>query len=133
MPKSRGRKRPKQQTIWQEGISPKEIVRRVLSSEQEAFKEKFGREWQPGDPIFFDPESDVPKPYPIDEARRILIEVMQMAKTPPEFIYAFKKTDMLLLKISKCRRSAAKSGTMRSQNILRLNGRPKQKGVDMAG
>jgi hypothetical protein len=97
MPKSRGRKRPKQQTIWQEGISPKEIVRRVLSSEQEAFKEKFGREWQPGDPIFFDPESDVPKPYPIDEARRILIEVMQMAKTPPEFIYAFKKTDMLLL------------------------------------
>jgi len=97
MPKSRGHKRSKQQKIWQEGLSPNEIVRRAQLWQQEAFKEKFGREWQLGDPIFFDPDSDVPKPYPIDKMRRMVIEVMQMAKTPPEFIYAFMKTDMLLL------------------------------------
>jgi len=75
----------------------KEIVQQAPKWQQEAFKEKFGREWQEGDPLFFDPDSDVPKPYPEDRMRRELIELMQEVGTPPEFIYAFKKTDLLLI------------------------------------
>lgn len=109
-------------------------MRRAQLWLQEAFKEKFGREWQPGDPIFFDPDSDVPKPYPIDKMRPMVIELMQKAKTPPEFIYAFMKTDMLLL-VEEVEVPAdfATSGTMRSRSSLRLNGRPKHKKADMAG
>ena len=94
MPKSRGRKETKKQTTREEVLAPNEIVRQALIWQQEAFMAKFGREWQEGDPLFFDPDSDVPKPYPEDRMRRELIELMQEVGTPPEFIYAFKKTDL---------------------------------------
>ena len=97
MPKGRGRKKTKRQTTREEVLAPNEIVRQALIWQQEAFKEKFGREWQEGDPLVFDPDSDVPKPYPEDRMRRELIELMQEVGTPPEFIYAFKKTDLLLI------------------------------------
>ena len=97
MPKNRGRKKTKKQTAREEVLTSNEIVRQALIWQLEAFKEKFGREMQADDPVFFDPDSDVPKPYPEDKMRRELIELMQEAGTPPEFIYAFKKTDLLLM------------------------------------
>jgi hypothetical protein len=33
-----------------------------LKKQHETFKEKFGREPGPGDPLFFDPDYDVPTP-----------------------------------------------------------------------
>jgi len=88
VPKGRGRKKTKRQTTREEVLAPNEIVRQALIWQQEAFKEKFGREWQEGDPLFVDPDSDVPKPYPEDRMRRELLELMQQAETPPEIIYA---------------------------------------------
>jgi len=60
--KSRGRKRTKKQTPRKDVHTSKEIVQQAPKWQQEAFKEKFGRDWQAGDPVFFDPDSDVPKP-----------------------------------------------------------------------
>ena len=68
----------------------------ALNTERERFKEKFGRDWQPDDPIIFDPDSDVPKFYPEDRMRREVIEILRKAGMPPEIIYAHKKTDLLL-------------------------------------
>jgi hypothetical protein len=42
-------------------------VYEALLEQRKAFIEKFGREPGPGDPVFFDPDKDVPTP--IDPAR----------------------------------------------------------------
>ena len=40
----------------------------------ESFKEKFGREAGPDDPLFFDPDYDVPTPFTEAKVKRELIE-----------------------------------------------------------
>jgi hypothetical protein len=37
-------------------------VHEALLEQRKAFVEKFGREPGPGDPVFFDPDKDVPTP-----------------------------------------------------------------------
>ena len=39
-------------------------LKQVLDRQMEMFREKFGREPEANDPIFFDPNSDTPKPMP---------------------------------------------------------------------
>jgi hypothetical protein len=43
------------------------LVHQALLEQRKAFIEKFGREPGPNDPVFFDPDKDVPTP--IDPAR----------------------------------------------------------------
>jgi hypothetical protein len=38
----------------------------------EAFRQKFGREMRPEDPLFFDPKSDTPQFRPPDDAQQAL-------------------------------------------------------------
>src|SRR5208283_1233758 len=47
-------------------IKLNEETSQALSAQVEAFRRKFGREPSGDDPIFFDPDSDVPRPYPLD-------------------------------------------------------------------
>ena len=96
MSKSTGRKKKKQQASREEVLALSEMAWQALMREREQFKEKFGRDWQPDDPIIFDPDSDVPQFYPEDRMRQELMEIMRKAGTPPEIIYAHKKTDLLL-------------------------------------
>src|SRR5450759_5060906 len=56
---------------------------------------KFGREIGPADPVFFDPDSDTPKPIPEDLIRRKMAEAMAKAGISPEKVYAASKTGML--------------------------------------
>jgi hypothetical protein len=61
------RKRKPQQAP-QRGVVPMTPrVRNALLEQRRAFIEKFGREPGPDDPVFFDPDKDVPTP--IDPAR----------------------------------------------------------------
>jgi hypothetical protein len=45
----------------------------------ESLKEKFGREAGPDDPLFFDPDDDVPTPLTEAKAKRELIEAARQA------------------------------------------------------
>ena len=63
MPKSRGRKKKLPLGVVQ--MTPR--VHQALLEQRKAFIEKFGREPGPADPVFFDPDKDVPTP--IDPAR----------------------------------------------------------------
>ena len=45
----------------------------------ESFKEKFGREAGPDDPLFFDPDYDVPTPFTEAKVKRELIEAARKA------------------------------------------------------
>ena len=46
---------------------------------EESFKEKFGREAGPDDPLFFDPDCDVPTPLTVSKVKRDLIEAARKA------------------------------------------------------
>jgi hypothetical protein len=63
VPKSRGRKRKLPRGVVP--MTPR--VHAALLEQRKAFIEKFGREPGPNDPVFFDPDKDVPAP--IDPAR----------------------------------------------------------------
>ncbi len=50
-----------------------------LKKQHESFVEKFGREPGPGDPLFFDPDYDVPVPLTEAKLRRELSEAARKA------------------------------------------------------
>ena len=58
MPKSRGRKRKLPHGVVP--MTPR--VHEALLAQRKAFIDKFGREPGPNDPVFFDPDQDVPTP-----------------------------------------------------------------------
>lgn len=61
-----------------------------------AFKKKFGRDPKADEPIFFDPSVDEPKPITGDFLKAGILDAMQKAGTPPEIVYAYRKTGLLL-------------------------------------
>jgi hypothetical protein len=87
-PKTKG-KRPRTIPLSQES-------RAALQSQLGRFREKFGREPGPDDPIFFDPNADTPQP--IDEAviNEEMVKAMNAAGIRPSLIYAWNKTGLLV-------------------------------------
>ena len=66
-----------------------------------AFKRKFGRDPRPGEPVFFDPDEDTPTEMTEERLNRDMLEMMEETGFPPEFIYAFKKTGLLISEENK--------------------------------
>ena len=54
-------------------------LREILSKARARFIAKFGREPSPGDPVFFDPDKDVPTPLDTDKVRADLLRAMRRA------------------------------------------------------
>ncbi len=86
-PQRGGRKRQRSQLL-----DPSELLREQF----EVFEKKFGRPPRQGDPIFFDPDADEPRQLSIEELNREILSVMRASDVPPQIIYAFKKTGMIL-------------------------------------
>ncbi|MEM8970647.1 MAG: hypothetical protein AAGD43_01105, partial [Pseudomonadota bacterium] len=63
-----------------------------------AFREKFGRDPRPDEPIFFDPENSGPNPVPIPEGvmAKATLDALRKSGAPPEIIDAYKMTGRLL-------------------------------------
>jgi|EndMetStandDraft_5_1072996.scaffolds.fasta_scaffold03421_2 hypothetical protein len=78
-----------------------ERTKEVLESQIAAFREKFGREPEDGEPIFFDPDEDQPVPLSAHKIKAQILEAMRKANTPPEIAYAYKRTGLLLTKDSR--------------------------------
>ena len=72
----------------------------ALLEQRELFREKFGRDWRDGDPIFFDPDCDTPTPLSQTKVQAEILEAMRKADLPPEVAYAYKKTGLLGLDTS---------------------------------
>jgi len=75
-------------------LSP-EVVR-ALEKQKEAFRQKFGRDPGPGDPVFFDPNADTPQPFDMDEMTAALVEAMAETGVEPARIYAYRKTGLIV-------------------------------------
>jgi hypothetical protein len=59
------------------------------------FRKKFGRDPLPGEPVFFDPDEDVPTEISEEKLREDMLKVL--AEGPPQFAYAYAKTGLLLM------------------------------------
>src|SRR5215467_8724269 len=95
MPKSRRRKPGKKDRVTKIAIT--ERTRAILEAQQQRFREKFGRDPGPNDPVFFDPDATDPVPMSAVKVQAETIEAMRKAGTPPQIIYAYKRTGGLLL------------------------------------
>ena len=68
----------------------------LLKQQEARFVEKFGRPMGPDDPVFFDPDEDTPQEITEDKLDRIFMEAAVKAGVDPAYIYAFKKTGLLV-------------------------------------
>ena len=69
----------------------------MMQQQLQAFREKFGREPGPDDPIFFDPKADTPQPFRLEKFLEESTEAMVAAGIRPEIIYAHRKTGGLIV------------------------------------
>ena len=68
----------------------------MMQQQLQAFREKFGREPGPEDPIFFDPDADTPQPFRLEKFLEESTEAMVAAGIRPEIIYAHRKTGLIV-------------------------------------
>jgi hypothetical protein len=88
------------------------------------FREKSGRDPEPGEPLFFDPDQDQPTQWPEAKATAGILEAMRKAGTPPQIIYAYRKTGLLLAEgITPPDAPEWKEWARRSTSISRWSGR----------
>ena len=64
--------------------------------QRELFREKFGRDWGPDDPIFFDPDADTPTPMSVKQVSDEIVQAMVSAGVDPSIIFAFHRTGLLV-------------------------------------
>jgi hypothetical protein len=68
----------------------------ALESQRRRFEDKFGRPPGPGDPIFFDPDADEPRPLPVTGMETATVAMLEAAGISPAWIYAYQNTGGLL-------------------------------------
>jgi len=91
VPKSRNRKRKLQKPLPCGVVPMTPRVHEALLEQRKAFIARFGREPGPGDPIFFDPDKDVPTPIGPDRMDADLEKALRDAGTDPAKAEAFRK------------------------------------------
>jgi hypothetical protein len=102
--RKRGKKRIAKTGVWRRDDPDQTIIgmndemAAIILDQERRFKEKFGREMGPDDPVFFDPNSDTPKPINPEWAETKVVEAMQQVGIDPAYIYAYTKTGRLLTK-----------------------------------
>ena len=82
-----------------EGVSMKRDLHEAILDQFRLFREKFGREPGPDDPVFFDPDADTPQfcgSEATDHVTDQMVEAMSAAGVRPELIYAFRKTGRIV-------------------------------------
>ncbi len=79
----------------------------LIEQQKRAFRTKFGRDPGPGDPIFFDPDCDVPTAFDPEKMSREIVSGMVKAGLPPELIHAHARTGLLVTEFNVHKTSRA--------------------------
>jgi hypothetical protein len=93
MPKSRKHRRKTATRTFK--LSEADIA--ILRYQREAFRQKFGRDPGPNDPVFFDPDADEPVKMASNRMDADIIMALRRSGAPSEVEYAFRKTGLLYL------------------------------------
>jgi hypothetical protein len=76
----------------------------AIEGQLRKFKEKFGRDPLPKEPLFFDPDKDVPTPLSekqVEEySQKMLRMMLEAVPERPELAYAYKKTGLILTEMN---------------------------------
>jgi hypothetical protein len=64
---------------WSADSTQREQLREMMESQARRFRDKFGRDPRPEDPIFFDPDAEEPRPLELDTVTREMTEGLQQA------------------------------------------------------
>ena len=80
-------------------LSPE--VRQAIDRQLAAFREKFGRDPNDADPIFFDPDADDPVPLSDEKYECTMIEAMAEVGISQAMIFAFKRTGRIVTERNK--------------------------------
>lgn len=67
----------------------------AVEKQRDAFRQKFGREPGPDDPLFFDADADTPQPRVRDIMLSDIVKALQALEFAPDAIYAFHQTGCL--------------------------------------
>jgi hypothetical protein len=70
-------------------------VEKAIEDQMQFFRDKYGREPGPDDPLFFDPDADTPQLIADEKIRKGIIDAMVAAGFDPSFIYANQKIGFL--------------------------------------
>jgi integrase len=89
-----GMSRRKKSRVRTLRLGPEQMA--LLERQREQFRQKFGREPGPDDPIFFDPKADDPRPLDPDWLVGTVAAAMEQAGIDPAKIHAYRRTGMLL-------------------------------------
>ena len=76
-------------------LSP--VIQDSLQLQLEQFREKFGREPGPDDPLFFDPDADEPRPLPEGYFASAMADFARTAGISEAKVYAIRKTGMMIV------------------------------------
>ncbi len=68
----------------------------ALEAQHRRFEEKFGRPPGPDDPLFFDPDADLPQPMSLPGLETATVGMLEAAGISPAWIYACQNTGGLL-------------------------------------
>ena len=68
----------------------------MLEEQKQRFRQKFGRDPRPEDPVIWDENASVPTPASVEDIHQTILAALITAGSPPEFTYAFDKTGRLV-------------------------------------
>lgn len=68
----------------------------MLAEQLAAFREKFGREPGPGDPLMFDPDAEEPRPMDAARIENEMTAAARDAGVDPAMIYAMQTTGLMV-------------------------------------
>lgn len=71
-------------------------TREILEEQRQRFRQKFGRDPRPEDPVIWDESAAEPAPASEEDIHQTILSALIKAGSPPEFIYAFDKTGRLV-------------------------------------
>jgi hypothetical protein len=68
----------------------------LIQEQLQAFRAKFGRDPEGDEPVFFDPDCDVPAPLMPEKMEEETVRAMAAAGIAPEFIHAYHRTGRIV-------------------------------------
>ena len=78
---------------WYSVTIPPELIE-LLREQEERFREKFGRDMGPGDPVFFDPDADDPTSLSVDRYNELFVEAAEGIDDPELRTLALASADV---------------------------------------
>src|SRR5438034_32900 len=75
-------------------VAPSDEGARVMEHQRETFRQKFGHDPRPDDPVFFDADAHIPQLVDHDKAEEALVTALTSAGIAPELIHAIQRTGL---------------------------------------